>query len=291
MKFDMSGGAAVLEAIGAIAAARASGARRGRDRRDREPAVRPRVKPGDIVRAMSGTTIEINNTDAEGRLVLADCLAHAIDLGAERLVDLATLTGAIVVALGSPYAGLLANDDDLGGEFVARPATRTGEPVWRLPLHDELRQADQGPLRRHRQLAAETAAAPSPRREFLHRFAGDVPWAHLDIAGVAYDNGSPTTSAKGGRLRRAPARSQLARRMGAAPCISTFRRPRAAAPHRARLRRGRGRARRGGARPHEASRTSSCAKMGDLGLMGIPFPEEYGGAGGTRCSTRSRSRS
>ena len=69
------------------------------------------VKPGDIVRAKSGVTIEVNNTDAEGRMVLADCLAHAIDLGAERLVDLATLTGAIVVALGRTYAGLFANDD------------------------------------------------------------------------------------------------------------------------------------------------------------------------------------
>ena len=78
------------------------------------------MKPGDIVRAKSGVTIEVNNTDAEGRLVLADCLAHAIDLGAERLVDLATLTGAIVVALGRPYAGLFASDDDWAGEITAR---------------------------------------------------------------------------------------------------------------------------------------------------------------------------
>ena len=78
------------------------------------------VKPGDIVRAKSGVTIEVNNTDAEGRLVLADCLAHAIDLGAERLVDLATLTGAIVVALGRTYAGLFANDDAWAGEITRR---------------------------------------------------------------------------------------------------------------------------------------------------------------------------
>ena len=93
------------------------------------------VKPGDIVRAKSGVTIEVNNTDAEGRLVLADCLAHAIDLGAERLVDLATLTGAIVVALGSPYAGLFANDDAWAGE-ITRAGERTGELVWRMPLHE-----------------------------------------------------------------------------------------------------------------------------------------------------------
>ena len=78
------------------------------------------MKPGDIVRAKNGISIEINNTDAEGRLVLADCLAHAIDLGAERLVDLATLTGAMVVALGSAYAGLFASDEDWAREIQSR---------------------------------------------------------------------------------------------------------------------------------------------------------------------------
>ena len=87
------------------------------------------MKPGDIVRAKSGVTIEINNTDAEGRLVLADCLAHAIDLGAERLVDLATLTGAMVVALGRTYAGLLASDDDAGRGEVQAAGERAGEIV------------------------------------------------------------------------------------------------------------------------------------------------------------------
>ena len=85
------------------------------------------VKPGDIVRAKSGMTIEVNNTDAEGRLVLADCLAHAIDLGAERLVDLATLTGAIVVALGHTYVGPVANDDAWAAEILAA-GERAGEP-------------------------------------------------------------------------------------------------------------------------------------------------------------------
>ena len=101
------------------------------------------VKPGDIVRAKSGVTIEVNNTDAEGRLVLADCLAHAIDLGAERLVDLATLTGAIVVALGRPYAGLFANDDAWAGE-ITRAGERTGEQVWRMPLHADYAKLIEG---------------------------------------------------------------------------------------------------------------------------------------------------
>ena len=149
------------------------------------------------MRAKSGVTIEINNTDAEGRLVLADCLAHAIDLGAERLVDLATLTGAIVVALGRPYAGLFANDDDWAGE-ITRAGERTGELVWRMPLHERVREDDRGPLRATSSTRPPTAARGAiTAAEFLHRFAGDVPWAHLDIAGAAYDNGKPYTP-KGG---------------------------------------------------------------------------------------------
>src|SRR5439155_18319270 len=84
----------------------------------------------------NGTTIEINNTDAEGLLVLADCLCHALSEGAERIVDVATLTGAVIVALGSTYAGLISNDDELAGR-LQRAAERTGETVWRLPLHEE----------------------------------------------------------------------------------------------------------------------------------------------------------
>ena len=160
----MSGGAAVLEAIGAIAALGLPVRVRGGDRRDREPA-RPaaRVKPGDIVRAMAGTTIEINNTDAEGRLVLADCLAHALDLGAERLVDLATLTGAIVVALGRTYAGLFGNDD-----AWASAVARRGRAHRRARLAPaaarRVRQAGRGPLRRHRQLARAPRGGLDQRR-------------------------------------------------------------------------------------------------------------------------------
>src|SRR5829696_4216459 len=136
MKFDMSGGAAVLEATGAIA-------RLGLPVRvvsvigatENLPSGHA-LKPGDILRAKTGTTIEIINTDAEGRLVLADCLAHAVDLGAERLVDVATLTGAIVIALGSTYSGLVSNDDEWAREVVSAGET-TGELVWRLPLHEE----------------------------------------------------------------------------------------------------------------------------------------------------------
>ena len=101
------------------------------------------IKPGDIVRAKTGTTIEVINTDAEGRLVLADCLAHAIDLGAERLVDLATLTGAIVTTLGNTYAGLFGTDDDWAAEVEAA-GERAGELAWRLPLHAEYAELIKG---------------------------------------------------------------------------------------------------------------------------------------------------
>jgi leucyl aminopeptidase len=154
------------------------------------------VKPGDIVRSKAGVTIEVNNTDAEGRLVLADCLAHAIDLGAERLVDLATLTGAIVVALGSPYAGLFANDDAWAGE-ITRAGERTGELVWRMPLHEHYVKLIEGRYGDIVNSPTDRGGSASSAAEFLHRFAGDVPWAHVDIAGGAYDNGKPYTS-KGG---------------------------------------------------------------------------------------------
>jgi leucyl aminopeptidase len=197
MKFDMCGGAAVIEAVGAIAAlglpVRVVGVVGATENL---PSGRS-MKPGDIVRARNGTTIEINNTDAEGRLVLADCLTHALDLGAERLVDLATLTGGIVVALGDAYAGMFANDDAWAAQ-IAAAGELTGERVWRMPLDPEYarmiegRYADIVNSTEARKATAVTAA------EFLHRFAGDeVPWAHLDIAGAAYDAGKPYAS-KGG---------------------------------------------------------------------------------------------
>jgi leucyl aminopeptidase len=196
MKFDMSGGAAVLEAVGAIARlqlpVRVVGVIGATENLPSGHA----VKPGDIVRAKSGVTIEVNNTDAEGRLVLADCLAHALDLGAERLVDLATLTGAIVVALGAPYAGLFANDDAWAGE-ITRAGERTGELVWRMPLHEHYVKLIEGRYGDIVNSPSDRGGSASSAAEFLHRFAGDVPWAHVDIAGGAYDNGKPYTN-KGG---------------------------------------------------------------------------------------------
>jgi leucyl aminopeptidase len=186
MKFDMSGGAAVIEAVSAIARLKLAvklvavvGAT------ENLPSGRS-VKPGDIVSAANGKTIEVNNTDAEGRLVLADCLCHAVAEGAERIVDLATLTGAVIVALGSTYAGLMSNDDELT-ERVSAAGQRTGEIVWRLPLHDEYNELIKGSY-------GDLDNAPEARKAgtivggaFLANFVGEVPWAHLDIAGSAWD--------------------------------------------------------------------------------------------------------
>jgi leucyl aminopeptidase len=196
MKFDMSGGAAVVEAIAAIARlelpVRVLGVVGATENM---PSGRS-VKPGDIVRAMNGTTIEVNNTDAEGRMVLADCLAHAVAEGAERLVDIATLTGAVVVALGSAQAGLMGDDDAWCSEVEAA-ARAAGEPVWRLPLGPDYAEMIKGRYADIVNATAKREAMAITAAEFLHRFTSDVPWAHLDIAGVAWDRGKPYAS-KGG---------------------------------------------------------------------------------------------
>jgi leucyl aminopeptidase len=196
MKFDMSGGAAVLGAIEAIAELKLPvrivavvGAT------ENMPSGHA-VKPGDVVTAANGTTIEVINTDAEGRLVLADCLTHAIDQGAERLVDIATLTGSIITALGNTHAGLFSGDDDWAGQ-VAAAATATGEIVWRLPLHADYAKALDSETADLMNVNETRKAGSIVAAQFLQRFAGDVPWAHLDIAGTAWGAGKPYTP-KGG---------------------------------------------------------------------------------------------
>jgi leucyl aminopeptidase len=202
MKFDMCGGAAVLEATAAIAQlglpVRLVSVIGATENMVSETAVRP----GDIVRTKAGVTIEVNNTDAEGRLVLADCLTHAREQGAERLVDLATLTGGIVTTFGPVHAGLMGNDDEWCAAVTAA-GEATGERVWRLPLdpaYDELIKGTYGDITNTaegRKAQSITAAA------LLARFAGDVPWAHLDIAGVADGLGRPyaKTGASGWGVR------------------------------------------------------------------------------------------
>ncbi len=196
MKFDMAGGAAVIETMAALADLAApinvlavvgatenmiSGAA---------------MRSGDILTALDGTTVEMNNADAEGRLVLADCITYARREGADAIVDIATLTGGVVVALGAVYAGLMSNDDALA-ELVSACGQRTGERVWRLPLHPEYAEMVKGRFAQITNRTERREASAIAGAEFLHHFAGDVPWAHLDIAGVG-DNGREPYLDKGG---------------------------------------------------------------------------------------------
>jgi leucyl aminopeptidase len=188
MKMDMSGAAAVLEAMGAIAelglpldliAAVPS--------TENMPSGTA-IKPGDIITQYNGKTVEVNNTDAEGRLILADALAYVVEQGAERIVDIATLTGAVEIALGSTYAGLISNDDELAAE-VSRAGEETGELAWRLPLHPEYKELMQGTVADLSNLAKKRKAGTITAASFLEEFVGETPWAHLDIAGSAWDVG------------------------------------------------------------------------------------------------------
>jgi leucyl aminopeptidase len=185
MKGDMCGGAAVIEATAAIAelglpvrlltvVASTENVQDGKA-----------YKPGDILRAGNGKTIEIINTDAEGRLLLADALHYARESGATHVIDFATLTGAMSVALGDLYAGWFANDDDFAAHVDAAAHT-SGELAWRFPLHPRYRRyvdsdfADMKNGSELRQAGAVLAA------EFLREFTGEGPWAHFDIAGPAF---------------------------------------------------------------------------------------------------------
>jgi leucyl aminopeptidase len=214
MKFDMGGGAAVIEAIAALAELRVPVRVLGVvGATENMPSGRA-IKPGDIVRALDGTTIEVDNADAEGRLVLADCLSYARREGCDRLIDLATLTGAIVTALGSVYAGLMANDDQWARQVEAA-AGRAGEPLWRLPLHPNYAQMIRGRYAQLTNRAERREAQAITAAELLHHFAGNVPWAHVDIAGTAYDVPRPYFVGKGAtgfgvRLLVELARSQIA---------------------------------------------------------------------------------
>jgi leucyl aminopeptidase len=190
MKFDMAGGAAVIEAIAALAELAAPVRVRGVVGATENLPSGTAIKPGDIVRALDGTTIEINNTDAEGRLVLADCLTYARRAGCDRLVDVATLTGGVVIALGSTYAGLMANDDRLAAAIEAC-GQATGELVWRLPLHEQYADMVKGRYAELTNMTERREATPITGAELLHHFAGDTPWAHLDIAGTAWEGHRP----------------------------------------------------------------------------------------------------
>jgi leucyl aminopeptidase len=141
-------------------------------------------RPGDIVTTMSGKTVEVLNTDAEGRLILADALAYARRQGCTHLVDAATLTGAIVVALGHIHAGLFSSDDALR-DRVLRAARAEGERMWPMPLDEDYKEGLKSAFADIANIGSRWGGAITAAI-FLKEFAGDTPWVHLDIAGTAW---------------------------------------------------------------------------------------------------------
>jgi leucyl aminopeptidase len=190
MKFDMAGGAAMLGAMRALAQLKPSiGVSAYIPCVENMPGGRAQ-RPGDIVTAMSGKTVEVINTDAEGRLILADALAYARKQGCTHLVDAATLTGAIVVALGHYRVGLFANDNALR-DRVLTAAEMEGERMWHMPLDEEYMEYLKSPFADLPNVGGRWGGAITAAM-FLKAFAEDTPWVHLDIAGTAWlDDGKP----------------------------------------------------------------------------------------------------
>lgn len=144
-------------------------------------------KPGDVIKGYSGKTVEVGNTDAEGRLVLADAISYIVqNYKPARMIDMATLTGACVVALGHDYTGLMGNDEKLVKKLI-HAAEQTDDRVWQLPVYPELKEAVKSKIADIKNTGFPKGAAGTiTAAEFLRQFAGDTPWAHLDIAGTAF---------------------------------------------------------------------------------------------------------
>lgn len=195
MKFDMSGAAGVLGAMEAIARLKPQVNVVGLVGSTTNVVDGDAIRPGDVVRASDGTTIEIQNTDAEGRLVLADVLHYAKRFRPQAMVDAATLTGAVVIALGNVTVGVMGNDQAVVDEVLAA-GKRGGEIGWQLPLFEEYKEqlkSDCADLRNIGGRGAGTITAGL----FLQHFAGDVPWVHLDVAGTAYSETDLVVMPKG----------------------------------------------------------------------------------------------
>lgn len=183
MKVDMSGAAAVLGAMKAIAAIAPKVVVHGIIPSAENLVSGNAYKPGDIIRSHNGKTVEIMNTDAEGRLILADALSYAEKLGCKKIVDLATLTGACMIALGPYTAGLFANDEGWR-KAIEGAATRAGEDLWAMPLSKKLKSMLKSPIADLKNIGERWGGAITGAL-FLQEFVGKATWAHLDIAGPA----------------------------------------------------------------------------------------------------------
>ena len=197
MKYDMAGGATMIGVMRALAALKPN---------VKVICVVPATenmpggraqKPGDIQTAMSGKTIEVLNTDAEGRLILADAVHYAKQLGATHLVDAATLTGAIVVALASINVGVFSGADQSWTDKVLSSAKAAGEKMWQLPMDDEYREFIKGTVADIQNIGSGKGGGSITGAWFIREFAGDTPWVHLDIAGTAWNDDAKAWLAKG----------------------------------------------------------------------------------------------
>lgn len=195
MKYDMSGAAATLAAMRAIAQLKPRINVIGlMPATENMPSGRA-YKPGDVLRAMSGKTIEVINTDAEGRVILADAISYARKLGATKIIDLATLTGAVAIALGTINVAIMGNEQAFIDEL--REAGReVGERLWQLPMDEEYRDMIKSEIADIKNSAGRYAGTITAAY-FLREFAEDTPWIHLDIAGTAWENERKPYMAKG----------------------------------------------------------------------------------------------
>ena len=197
MKWDMGGAAAVFGAMKAIAGRKAKANVVGVLGLVENMPSGTAQRPGDVVAAMSGTTIEVINTDAEGRLVLADALHYTKErFQPKAMIDVATLTGAVIVALGHEQAGLFASDDALSDQLRAA-GEAVGERVWRLPMDENYAKHIKSDIADIKNTGRAREAGATAGAVFLQRFVGDIPWAHLDIAGVAWSKRDLALTGKG----------------------------------------------------------------------------------------------
>jgi leucyl aminopeptidase len=197
MKWDMAGAAAVFGAMKALAGRKAKANVVGVLGLTENMPSGNAQRPGDVITSMAGVTIEVVNTDAEGRLVLADVLHYAKErFKPKAIIDLATLTGAIVVALGHEQAGLFSPDDQLAERIQAAGAA-VGERVWRMPLGDDYAKHIKSDIADIKNVGRAREAGATAGAVFLQRFAGDVPWAHIDMAGTAWSKEDRPLAPKG----------------------------------------------------------------------------------------------
>jgi leucyl aminopeptidase len=195
MKSDMAGAAAAIAAMAAVAQLKP---------RTNVTAVvgatenlpsGTALKPGDVLKAMNGKTIEVISTDAEGRLTLADVLSYAQKLGLSPLIDLATLTGACRVALGTLYSGLFSNNQGLANKLL-EASRRSGERIWQMPMPDEYKEQNKSEIANVKNSGGRLGGAITAAL-FLAEFAGEVPWVHIDIAGTAFSTKESGCTVKG----------------------------------------------------------------------------------------------